>query len=56
MCTQSKRGRGEESVVVDQGEAGEGREGGAAHCEPMDGRCVWHWLFEKSTIKLNKPH
>lgn len=19
-------------------------------------RCVWHWLFEKSTIKLNKPH
>lgn len=22
----------------------------------MDGRCVWHWLFEKSTIKLNKPH
>lgn len=48
--------QGEGSMLAEQWVKGEVEEGGTAHCEPMDGRCVWHWLFEKSTIKLNKPH
>lgn len=33
-------------------------EGGGGSALRTDGwpLCVWHWLFEKSTIKLNKPH